>query len=106
MNLSAEFDTRADRRAYALVAAGAAALSYYHARAFFLPFMGPVGASVTPLMMDAVVYWLAAANVRQALAGRPLPMLRVGAYALLALTVAANALGGASVAERGFLGLA
>ena len=59
MNLSAEFDSRADRRAYAAVAAGAAALSYYHARAFFLPFMGPVGASVTPLMMDAVVFWLA-----------------------------------------------
>ena len=58
MSLSAEFDTRADRRAYALVAAGAAALSYYHARAFFLPFMGTAGASVTPLMMDAVVFWL------------------------------------------------
>ena len=44
MSLSAEFDTRADRRAYAAVAAGAAALSYYHARAFFLPFMGTAGA--------------------------------------------------------------
>ena len=43
MNLSAEFDTRADRRAYALVATGAALLSYWHARAFFLPFMGPAG---------------------------------------------------------------
>jgi DNA-binding CsgD family transcriptional regulator len=105
MNLSAEFDTRADRRAYALVAAGAALLSYWHARAFFLPFMGPAGASVTPLMMDAVVYWLAAANVRQARAGRPLPMLRAGAYALLALTITANALGGASWAERVFLAL-
>jgi DNA-binding CsgD family transcriptional regulator len=105
MNLSAEFDSRADRRAYAAVAAGAAALSYYHARAFFLPFMGPVGASVTPLMMDAVVYWLAAANVRQAQAGRPLPMLRLGAYALLALTITANALGGASLADRVFLAL-
>src|SRR5579875_3498249 len=105
MNLSAEFDTRADRRAYALVAAGAAALSYWHARQFFAPFMGPVGASVTPLMMDAVVYWLAAANVRQARAGRPLPMLRIGAYALLALTITANALRGASWAERLFLAL-
>ena len=105
MSLSAEFDSRADRRAYALVAAGAAALSYYHARAFFLPFMGTVGASVTPLMMDAVVYWLAAANVRQARVGRPLPMLRFGAYGLLALTVTANALGGASLAERMFLAL-
>jgi hypothetical protein len=56
-------------------------------------------------MMDAVVYWLAAANVRQARAGRPLPMLRLGAYGLLALTVTANALGGASWAERVFLAL-
>ena len=105
MSLSAEFDTRADRRAYALVAAGAAALSYYHARAFFLPFMGTAGAGVTPLMMDAVVFWLAAANVRQAQAGRPLPMLRLGAYGLLALTIIANGLGGASLAERVFLAL-
>jgi len=105
MSLSAEFDSRTDRRAYALVATGAAALSYYHARAFFLPFMGTVGASVTPLMMDAVVYWLAAANVRQAQVGRPLPMLRFGAYGLLALTITANALGGASLAERVFLAL-
>jgi hypothetical protein len=105
MSLSAEFDTVADRRAYALVAAGAAALSYAHARAFFAPFMGPVGASVTPLLLDAVVFWLASANVRQARAGRPLPMLRTGAYALLALTVTANALGGATVAERVFLAL-
>ena len=105
MSLSAEFDSRADRRAYAAVAAMAAALSYWHACVFFLPFMGPAGASVTPLMMDAVVYWLAAANVRQARAGRPLPMLRLGAYGLLALTVTANALGGASWAERVFLAL-
>ncbi len=105
MSLSAEFDSRADRRAYAAVAAMAAALSYYHSRAFFLPFMGTAGASVTPLMMDAVVYWLAAANVRQAQAGRPLPMLRLGAYGLLALTITANALGGASLAERVFLAL-
>jgi hypothetical protein len=105
MSLSAEFDTAADRRAYALVAAGAAALSYAHARAFFLPFMGPIGASVTPLLLDAVVFWLASANVRQARAGRPLPMLRAGAYALLALTVTANALGGATPAERVFLAL-
>ena len=56
-------------------------------------------------MMDAVVYWLAAANVRQARAGRPLPMLRLGAYGLLALTITANALGGASLAERVFLAL-
>jgi hypothetical protein len=105
MSLSAEFDTAADRRAYALVAAGAAVLSYDHARAFFLPFMGPAGASVTPLLLDAVVFWLASANVRQAQAGRPLPMLRAGAYAVLALTVTANALGGATVAERVFLAL-
>jgi hypothetical protein len=105
VNLPAEFDTAADRRAYAVVAAGAAALSYDHARTFFLPFMGPVGASVTPLLLDAVVFWLASANVRQARAGRPLPMLRVGAYALLALTVTANALGGATWAERVFLAL-
>ncbi|MGD0632542.1 MAG: hypothetical protein ABR987_24730, partial [Terracidiphilus sp.] len=105
MSLSAEFDTAADRRAYALVAAGAAALSYAHARTFFAPFMGAAGASVTPLLLDAVVFWLASANVRQARAGRPLPMLRAGAYALLALTVTANALGGATVAERVFLAL-
>jgi hypothetical protein len=105
MSLSAEFDSSADRRAFALVAAGAAALSYYHARVFFLPFMGTAGATVTPLMMDAVVFWLAAANVRQACAGRPLPMLRLGAYGLLALTIMANALGGASLAERVFLAL-
>ena len=105
MSLSAEFDSSADRRAYALVAAGAAALSYYHARAFFLPFMGTAGATVTPLMMDAVVFWLASANVRQARAGRPLPMLQLGSYGLLALTVTANALGGASLAKRVFLAL-
>ena len=62
------------------MAAGAATLSYYHARAFFLPVMGTVGASVTPLILDAVVFWLASADVRQAKAGRPLPMLRLGAY--------------------------
>ena len=50
-------------------------------------------------------FWLAAANVRQARAGRPLPMLRLGAYGLLALTITANALGGASLAERVFLAL-
>jgi hypothetical protein len=105
MNLSAEFDTAADRRAYAVVAAGAAALSYDHARAFFLPFMGPVGASVTPLLLDAVVFWLASANVRQARAGRPLPMLRTGAYLLLGLAVTANALGGGTWPERVFLAL-
>ena len=58
--------------------------------------MGTLGASVTPLMLDAVCLWLAAASVRQAAAGRPLPMLRAGAYAVLALTVTANALGGAT----------
>ena len=105
MSLSAEFDTAADRRAYAVVAAGAAALSYAHARAFFIPFMGAAGASVTPLMLDAVVFWLASANVRQARAGRPLPMLRAGAYAVLGLAVTANALGGATIAERVFLAL-
>src|SRR5690242_12405714 len=105
MSLSAEFDTAADRRAYALVAAGAAVLSYDHARTFFLPFMGPIGASVTPLLLDAVVFWLASANVRQARAGRPLPMLRAGAHALLGLAVTANALGGGTWAERVFLAL-
>ncbi|HEY2287180.1 MAG TPA: DUF2637 domain-containing protein [Streptosporangiaceae bacterium] len=105
MSLAAEFDSRTDRRAYALVAAGAAALSYTHARAFFLPFMGTVGASLTPLLLDAVVFWLASAAARQAKAGRPLPMLRSGAYVVLALTVTANALGGASWAERVFLAL-
>ncbi len=105
MSLSAEFDSYTDRRAYALVAAGAAALSYDHARAFFGPFMGTVGASLTPLMLDAVVFWLASAAVRQAKAGRPLPMLRSGAYVVLGLTVAANALGGATLAERVFLAL-
>src|SRR5512142_2803652 len=105
MSLAAEFDSRTDRRAYALVAAGAAALSYAHARAFFLPFMGTVGASLTPLMLDAVVFWLASAAVRQARAGRPLPMLRSGAYVVLGLTMAANALGGATWAERVFLAL-
>ena len=105
MSLSAEFDSRTDRRAYALVAAGAAALSYAHARAFFGPFMGTVGASLTPLMLDAVVFWLASAAVRQARAGRPLPMLRSGAYVVLGLTVAANALGGATLPQRVFLAL-
>ena len=56
-------------------------------------------------MLDAVVFWLASANVRQARAGRPLPMLRAGAYALLGLAVTANALGGATSAERVFLAL-
>ena len=32
MALAAEFDTATDRRAYAVVSLGAAALSYYHAR--------------------------------------------------------------------------
>jgi hypothetical protein len=105
MSLSAEFDTAADRRAYALVAAGAAALSYDHARAFFAPFMGTIGASATPLMLDAVVFWLASANVRQARAGRPLPMLRAGAYLLLGLAITANALGGGTWPERVFLAL-
>ena len=105
MSLSAEFDSRADRRAYAAVAAGAAVLSYYHARAFFLPFMGPVGRVGHPADDGRGCYWLAAANVRQARAGRPLPMLRLGAYGLLALTIIANALGGASLAERVFLAL-
>ncbi len=105
MSLSADFDSRADRRVYALVAAGAAALSYDHARAFFGPFMGALGASVTPLLLDAVVFWLASAAVRQARAGRPLPMLRFGAYVALGLTVTANALGGATWPERVFLAL-
>ena len=48
MALSAEFDSAADRRAYAVVSIGAAALSYDHARTFFLPFMGTIGATVTP----------------------------------------------------------
>jgi hypothetical protein len=105
MRLSAEFDSRTDRRAYAVVSLGAAALSYDHARTFFLPFMGTVGASATPLMLDAVVYWLATACIRQARKGRPLPMLRIGAYALLALSITANALGGATWPERLFMAL-
>jgi hypothetical protein len=105
VSLSAEFDSRADRRTYTLVATGAAVLSYAHARAFFVPFMGTLGASATPLMLDAVVFWLASAAVRQARAGRPLPMLRLGAYVVLALTVTANALGGATLAQRVFLAL-
>jgi len=105
MSLAAEFDSPADRYAYAVVSAGAAALSYYHARVFFLPFMGTAGASATPLMLDAVVFWLASACIRQARAGHPLPMLRLGAYAVLALSVTANALGGATVAERVFMAL-
>ncbi|HUY44211.1 MAG TPA: HTH domain-containing protein [Streptosporangiaceae bacterium] len=105
MSLAAGFDSPADRRAYAVVAAGAAGLSYYHAREFFLPFMGAAGAALTPLLLDAVVFWLASASIRQARAGRPLPMLRAGAYGLLALTVAANALGGATAAQRVFLAL-
>jgi hypothetical protein len=105
MSLSAEFDSRADRFAYAVVSAGAAGLSYYHARSFFEPFMGTAGASVTPLMLDAVVFWLASASVRQARAGRPLPMLRAGAYAVLALAITANALGGATWPERVFMAL-
>jgi DNA-binding transcriptional ArsR family regulator len=105
MSLAAEFDNRSDRYAYAVVSAGAAALSYDHARAFFRPFMGDLGASVTPLMLDAVAYWLASACIRQARAGRPLPMLRFGAYTVIALAITANALGGATVAERVFMAL-
>lgn len=105
MALSAEFDSRTDRIAYAVVSIGAAALSYAHARTFFLPFMGAVGATVTPLMLDAVVYWLATAAVRQARQGRPLPMLRLGAYVLLSLSITANALGGATWPERLFMAL-
>jgi hypothetical protein len=105
MSLAAEFDSRSDRYAYAVVSLGAAALSYYHARTFFAPFMGAAGASVTPLMLDAVVFWLASASVRQARAGRPLPMLRIGAYAVLALAITANALGGATWPERMFMAL-
>jgi hypothetical protein len=105
MSLSAEFDSAADRFAYAVVSLGAASLSYAHARTFFLPFMGTVDASVTPLMLDAVVYWLATACIRQARKGRPLPMLRLGAYVLLALSVTANALGGATWPERVFMAL-
>jgi hypothetical protein len=105
MSLAAGFGSPADRRAYAVVAAGAAGLSYYHAREFFLPFMGAAGAALTPLLLDAVVFWLASASIRQARAGRPLPMLRAGAYVLLALTVTANALGGATPAQRVFLAL-
>ena len=103
--MSAEFDSRADRYAYTIVSAGAAALSYYHARSFFRPFMGTAGASVTPLLLDAVVFWLASASVRQARAGRPLPMLRAGAYAVLALAITANALGGATWPQRVFMAL-
>ncbi len=105
MALSAEFDSPADKVAYAIVASGAAALSYDHARAFFLPFMGNIGASFTPLLLDAVVYWLATACIRQAKKDRPLPMLRLGAYALLSLSVTANALGGATLWERVFMAL-
>ena len=105
MSLSARFASKADQRIYAVVAAGAAALSYVHARSFFLPFMGRYGASVTPLMLDAVLYWLASACIRQAAKGRPLPMLRIGAYALLSLSVTANALGGATWPERVFMAL-
>ena len=105
MGLAAEFDSRTDRRAYAVVSIGAAALSYLHARAFFLPFMGTDGATATPLMLDAVVYWLATASIRQARQGRPLPMLRIGAYALLSLSITANALGGATWPERVFMAL-
>jgi hypothetical protein len=105
MGLSAEFDSRTDRRAYAVVSLGAAALSYDHARTFFLPFMGTVGATVTPLMLDAVVFWLATACIRQARKGRPLPMLRIGAYVLLALSILANAMGGATLPERVFMAL-
>ena len=105
MPLSAEFDSRADRRAHAVVSLAAAALSYDHTRMWFLPFMGHVGASVTPLMLDAVVFWLATACIRQARQGRPLPMLRMGAYALLGLSVTANALGGATWPQRVFMAL-
>jgi hypothetical protein len=105
MSLSAEFDSRSDRFAYVVVSLGAAALSYDHARTFFLPFMGKIGATATPLMLDAVLFWLATACIRQARKGRPLPMLRVGAYVLLALSVTANALGGATLPERVFMAL-
>lgn len=105
MSLSAEFDSRTDRRAHTVVSIAAATLSYDHTRTFFLPFMGHIGASVTPLMLDAVVYWLATACIRQARKGRPLPMLRLGAYVLLALSITANAMGGATIAERVFMAL-
>lgn len=105
MPLTARFDNKGDRRAHTAVSVAAAVLSYAHARALFLPFMGGFGASVTPLMLDAVLYWLATACIRQALKGRPLPMLRSGAYVLLALSIAANALGGATWSERVFMAL-
>lgn len=105
MSLSASFDSPVDRRAYAIVAAGAAALSYVHARAYFVPFMGSIGGSVTPLMLDAMVYWLASASIRQAQHGRPLRMLSWGAGFLLGLAVTANALGGLTWPQRVFLAL-
>lgn len=105
MALSAQFDSRTDRIAYVLVSVGAAALSYDHARTFFEPFMGAVGATVTPLMLDATVFWLATACIRQARKGRPLPMLRIGAYVLLALSILANAMGGATLAQQVFMAL-
>lgn len=105
MALSAEFSSRVDRVVYPLVAAGAAALSYEHARSFLTRFMGRAGGSATPLLLDAVVFWLASAAVRQARAGRPLPMLRAGGYVVLALTLTANALGGATPAQRMYLAL-
>jgi hypothetical protein len=105
MALHADFDSKVDQRIHGLVAAGAAVLSYVHARTFFLPFMGPVGASVTPLLLDAVVYWLATASIRQARKEKPARMLRLGAYAVLGLSVLANALGGATWPERVFMAL-
>ncbi len=105
MSLTASFDSKVDRRAYAIVAAGAAALSYVHARAYFVPFMGKIGGSITPLMLDAMVYWLASASIRQARHGRPLRMLSWGAGFLLGLAVTANALGGVTWPQRVFLAL-
>ena len=105
MSLSAEFDSRADRRAYARWRPWPPRCRTTMPARSSCPSWAPPGPAVTPLMMDAVVYWLAAANVRQARVGRPLPMLRFGAYGLLALTITANALGGASLAERVFLAL-
>ena len=43
MSLSAEFDSRADRRAYAAVAAMAAALSYYQPARSSCPSWAPPG---------------------------------------------------------------
>jgi hypothetical protein len=92
-----EFTSHHDARMFRAVALLAAGLSYWHAREFFAGVMDPVSASVTPLLLDLIVYWLADAYVTQTRAGRPLGLLRAGSYGLMAASVGFNVAGADSL---------